>query len=59
MSSFLRQYLTVAIFGGAAVLMVGLVGMVVRAVRVRGRDRINKIPQESQEFSSLIIRSIL
>ena len=36
MSAFLRQYLTVAIFGGAAVLMVGLMlglGRLVRPTR--------------------------
>ena len=39
MSSFLRQYLTVAIFGGAAVLMVGLMLGVGRLLRPRRPQR--------------------
>jgi NADH-quinone oxidoreductase subunit A len=44
MSDFLRQYLTVAIFGGAAVLMVGLmlgVGRLVRPTRPQPQKYLN------------------
>ena len=47
MSSFLRQYLTVAIFGGAAVLLVGLIlglGALVRPTRAQPQKY---IPYES------------
>ncbi len=44
MSQFLRQYLTVAVFGGAAVLMVGAMlgmGRLVRPTRPQGGKYIN------------------
>ncbi len=44
MSQFLRQYLTVAIFGGAAVLMVGAmlgVGRLLRPTRPQGGKYVN------------------
>jgi NADH-quinone oxidoreductase subunit A len=44
MSAFLRQYLTVAIFGGAAVLMVGAMlglGRLVRPTRPQGGKYLN------------------